>query len=687
MRRHAMKSVILILLLTMVAPSVLSSPEGVPDVNFYFGNLHAHTSYSDGMGTPTEAYSQVSTIGGMDFFSLTEHGYYFQQTTNIHLWYKSIQEAEAFYVPGKFVSLVGYEWTHSEGHMNGYGTPIAASRDTQRDFASFMDFMHEYDGIATFNHPNPDIQPNWNDFSYWKSADDITCMLEVGSGAYNRNTRNEPSYVKALDRGWKVGAVNNQDNHKNDWGSAAEVRTGLVAKELTRASVLEAMRFMRTYSTEDRNARALIWIGDNLMGDTITTDGPAAGKRMKVGILAEDPDGDSYSRIDVITNGGKVAASIGPSKGGVYYADVELLHDYSYFYARMVEADGDRIVTSPIWVETGAGLVASDFSVEDTFLVKGRQASFYARVADRTGSMASEVGYELYAKNTGGYVKEAEGLLSISPGRWAHLTIPFVPDMEGAMELKLVLSSPAGPQSFSAGRYEVLDKEPMRLAVDEGHNNRLTSYYTGLVDLAKSMGYEGGVLDGEIGKGSLEGLKLLVLPLPEQGFALTPTYYEEEELAAMAGWVEDGGSLLLLGWGDIGDGSRDFKDFATLLGLLEVRASFYSDMLVFKGANATSATVSLQSGTYKIAFTEGCSLTLKEGAAGTVLIARTPGLNSKTEAGLAESPVFVAAFERGKGKVMLIGSVPFSDYELKKSGFDNTKFTASVLGWLMEGRW
>ena len=44
--------------------------------NFYFGNLHAHTSYSDGMGTPTEAYSHVSKAGVMDLFSTTEHGYY-----------------------------------------------------------------------------------------------------------------------------------------------------------------------------------------------------------------------------------------------------------------------------------------------------------------------------------------------------------------------------------------------------------------------------------------------------------------------------------------------------------------------------------------------------------------------------------------------------------------------------------
>lgn len=687
MRRNAAKIAILILLLIMVAPSALSSPEGAPEVNFYFGNLHAHTSYSDGMGTPTDAYSQVSKVGGMDFFSLTEHGYYFQQITNIHLWYKSIQEAEAFYAPGKFVSLVGFEWTHSEGHMNGYNTSIAASRDTQRDFASFMDFMHEYDGIATFNHPNPDIQPNWSDFSYWKYADDIVCMLEVGSGAYNRNTRNEPSYVKALDRGWKVGAVNDQDNHKDDWGSAAQVRTGLVAKELTRDSVLEAMRSMRTYSTEDRNAKALIWIGDSLMGDTITMDGPVLGKRVKIGIFAEDPDGDPYSRIDVITNGGKLAASIGPSAGGTYYADVELLHDYSYFYAKMVEADGDRIVTSPIWVETGAGLVASDFSIEDAFLVKGRQASFYARIADRTGGLGSEVGYELFERSTDGYAKKAEGSLSVEPGRWSHLTVPFVPETEGTIELRLVLHSPKGPQSYSAGRFEVLGNEPMRLAVDEGHNNRLTSYYAGLIDLAESIGYEGRILEGDIDVGSLEGLNLLVLPLPEQGFALKPTYYEEEELKAVAGWVESGGSLLLLGWGDIGDGSRDFKDFAALLDLLDVRASFNQGMLLAKGSNATSAGITMPSGTYRIAFTEGCSLELKKDAEGLAFSAGIPGLNYKQEGGPPAEPVFVAAFERGKGRVMLIGSVPFSDYELKKPGFDNMSFTASLLGWLMEGRW
>lgn len=39
-----------------------------------FGNLHAHTSYSDGSGTPDEAYA-MACDEGLDFFAITEHNH------------------------------------------------------------------------------------------------------------------------------------------------------------------------------------------------------------------------------------------------------------------------------------------------------------------------------------------------------------------------------------------------------------------------------------------------------------------------------------------------------------------------------------------------------------------------------------------------------------------------------------
>lgn len=40
----------------------------------YFGNLHAHTSYSDGSGTPAMAYDHAR-IAGLDFMAITEHNH------------------------------------------------------------------------------------------------------------------------------------------------------------------------------------------------------------------------------------------------------------------------------------------------------------------------------------------------------------------------------------------------------------------------------------------------------------------------------------------------------------------------------------------------------------------------------------------------------------------------------------
>lgn len=42
--------------------------------NVYFGNLHAHTRYSDGSGLPSEAFAMAKGAG-LDFFAVTEHNH------------------------------------------------------------------------------------------------------------------------------------------------------------------------------------------------------------------------------------------------------------------------------------------------------------------------------------------------------------------------------------------------------------------------------------------------------------------------------------------------------------------------------------------------------------------------------------------------------------------------------------
>ena len=41
--------------------------------NLYVGNLHSHTSYSDGSGTPAQAFEYARDVASIDFLAITDH--------------------------------------------------------------------------------------------------------------------------------------------------------------------------------------------------------------------------------------------------------------------------------------------------------------------------------------------------------------------------------------------------------------------------------------------------------------------------------------------------------------------------------------------------------------------------------------------------------------------------------------
>jgi hypothetical protein len=146
---------------------------------------------------------------------------------------------------------------------------------------------------------------------------------------------------------------------------------------------------------------------------------------------------------------------------------------------------------------------------------------------------------------------------------------------------------------------------------------------------------------------------------------------------------------LLLGWGDNGDGSRDTKDFNALLDLMGSGLSFGQDMITTDGAAALFAHIVLPSGKYKTSFTEAGSIIVEDGAESQLaFVSRAEGSSAEAaEKQSSKDPVVAAGRQIGKGRVMLLGSVLISDYELGKSGFDNQGLAKAILKWLFEGRW
>jgi len=664
--------------------------------NYYFGNLHSHTSYSDGVLTPSDAFRHARYAAKMDFHAVTDHGYYMQEATNLHHWFLAHEEADQFYEPGRFVTLVGYEWTFTDGHMNGFDTPRAASRDTQRNLTAFFEFLAEHHGIGVFNHPNYDIQPNWNDFEYRGLGDRQVSLIEVGSGPYRHNVTNERAYRRALDRGWHVGAVSSQDNHRADWGTAAPTRTGLMAPELTREAVLSAMRDMRTYATEDSNVRVLLASGHSVMGDEIeiAPGDVMSGKSVEFRVYVADPDEtDRLDMVQIVSNGGEVVWEDAPGRAdsreadwageavGAYEAIAALTprSSYSWYYLRLVQSDGDVVVTSPIWVTTGSGIAVCDFACVDTVVRSGVPARVRAEIVNRNEQAMCGVVAVLYEATPSGRRVVSSHRVELAGWEGTDIWFDWSPALPGeaGLELELLIPGCEAPLVFPGAQVLVRRSDIPRVLIDEGHNNRYTGYMDGFVALLAASDYSPRVGEGPITLERLANTDILVVNLPEIGFALTPTFFEQDELGAIAAFVQRGASLLLAGWSASPDGTRTSEQFNALLQLMQADIRFADDELQADGSSSICAYWgSSDTRNRPVLASEACSLWIEDRGATVEVFARA-----------VDGHVFAAGQCVGSGRVACLGAPVYSSLDLRRDLHGNSDFTQAVMAWLSKGVW
>ncbi|MBN1696346.1 MAG: DUF3604 domain-containing protein [Spirochaetales bacterium] len=80
----------------------------------YYGMLHNHSNYSDGKGSPDDAYRYARDTVGLDFFGLSDHA---ERLTDKE-WKSLINTAGRYNQDGVFVAFSGFEWSHNTyGHV------------------------------------------------------------------------------------------------------------------------------------------------------------------------------------------------------------------------------------------------------------------------------------------------------------------------------------------------------------------------------------------------------------------------------------------------------------------------------------------------------------------------------------------------------------------------------------------
>ncbi|MCY6355783.1 CehA/McbA family metallohydrolase [Clostridium sp. ZS2-4] len=316
-----------------------SSKSKFPKYNFYYGIPHAHTSYSTGKGTPSEAF-KYSLDKNLDFLIITDHSSSLQKSFKDKKGCKSkwkLTEDQSRNFNNKnnnFLALRGFEVSSNRyGHFNVLGSKNCFNYKI-KNFDNFASWLNkEGNPIVSINHPHKYI----DSFNYSIHLDKFINFIEILNGSTpDKYVNGEKYYYKLLDKGWHIGALNGQDNHKANWGDSDNL-TVVISKSLKEKDFMEALKNRRAYSTQTRTLKLIVKANDYWMGSILPLD-----KKITFTIKAEDKK-NPIKRIELISNGAEILKSKNfskknkiklnfymPFKKGKWYV-IKIIHENGLF--------------------------------------------------------------------------------------------------------------------------------------------------------------------------------------------------------------------------------------------------------------------------------------------------------------------------------------------------------------------
>ena len=583
---------------------------GKAQYQLYFGQLHSHTTYSDGSGSLESALEYVKNLpenANVDFVAFTDHSNYFDKSGEANpeaalydtaqmtaysqnLWneYKSTV-ADFNASQSDVVALAGFEmtWSGGPGHINTFNTPGIVSRNNttlnnktadagMKAYYALLSQAEGANSISQFNHPGNTFG-TFSDFAYYDALIDTRMYLvevgngegAIGAGGYYPSYE---YYIMALDKGWHLAPTNNQDNHKGKWGNANDARDVILTDDFSQEGIYQAIRDRRVYATEDKNLEINYTLNGQLLGSIISE----VPENVTINVSVYDPDAsDSISKVEVVVNSGAVAYTWDdPAELASGELECSIPANYSYYFIRVTQGDKNLAVTAPVWVGDVVKLGISAVECGTATPVTGEELTLNTTLFNSESNPATvksityTSGSETLGTDTTGYEIPASGTLTVD---WS-----YVPEMARVMTVTVtvVLVEDGIEYTYSKDiSLDILDASQLvYIGIDASH---LNEYVAG--NYKDSMGNFGDLAAGysvrtvqlntsddliaacENAGGKYKAI-ILTAPSRRDGDALRDPYvcYSDAEIEALKAFNAAGGALVLAGWSDYYESYADF---------------------------------------------------------------------------------------------------------------------------------
>lgn len=329
----------------------------------YVGDLHVHDFLSEAHQYTDRVYDWALEDRNMDFVSVSiqTHGWIDNQKWAIEKYH-----SERYLQEGRFVTLLANEWQHTAFgdkviHHLGNDQPFLCVDDSRYNTAAKLyDAVRDSDAVIISHHCSYPAG-SWCGSTNFPCVDtQVERLTELwsmhgssegfvpGEKPLSRMDQ-ENTVMAALRMGLRLGFVAGSDTHSGRPGGSAKEpmaywggQACIWARELTRAGIMEALKARRTYGITGARIILQMTVNGADMGSEIPLSDTA-----EIRIRTVAPS--TIEKIQIIKNT-KLLKEVPVNAEQADITVSDLTEGAAFYHCRVLLADGNLAVCSPVWV-------------------------------------------------------------------------------------------------------------------------------------------------------------------------------------------------------------------------------------------------------------------------------------------------------------------------------------------------